>query len=73
VSWSQASLLQPFILQADVLPNMGFSEARRHLVRYCPTNAFPRSPRKSTPEEEEEEDVDKTGADGGGDEERDEP
>jgi hypothetical protein len=40
---------------------------------YCPTNAFPLSPRKSTPEEEEEEDVDKTGVDGGGDEERDEP
>jgi hypothetical protein len=42
-------------------------------ISYCPTNASPQSPRKSTPEEEEEEDVDKTGADGGGDEEREKP
>jgi hypothetical protein len=81
MSWSQASSVPPFLLQTDVLASMGLSGARRRGTSCCPANAFPRSPRKSTPvekirkggEEEEEEDVGKAGADGFGDVERDEP
>jgi hypothetical protein len=56
-----------FMLQADVLPNMGLSATRKRLVQ--PYECVHTEPEEIAPEEE---DVDETEADIGGNEERDE-
>jgi hypothetical protein len=58
-----------FMLQADVLPNMGFSATRKRLVQSY--ECVHTEPEEIAPGEEEE-DVDETEVDKGGDEERDE-
>jgi hypothetical protein len=56
------------MLQADVLPNMGFSATRKRLVHSY--ECVPTDPEEITPKEEN--DVDESEADKSGDEQRDE-